>query len=129
MAQLPLFEDDMAFDYAVTQATADRLIANFGRSMILRRNIDGVYENETGAVRTTTQDWAIIGVKLDYQLADIDGTYIKISDQRIFVAPSFATVPRPNDLIIIDLEEWTVVRVETLKPADVVLLHEVQVRK
>jgi hypothetical protein len=119
----------MAFDYAVTQATADRLIANFGRSMILRRNIDGVYENETGAVRTTTQDWAIIGVKLDYQLADIDGTYIKISDQRIFVAPSFATVPRPNDLIIIDLEEWTVVRVETLKPADVVLLHEVQVRK
>lgn len=119
-----------AFDYARHAATAQRLLERFGRAVTLTRKTPGAYEPATGApgVGTTTTH-AGTAVLLEYTQRDIDGSHIRMGDQRAYIAPDIEITPQTGDTLTIGEEVWSVIASRPLAPAGVVVLHDAQVRR
>lgn len=110
-------------------ATAVELLAEFGMPVTLVRVIPGAYDPDTGTSTNTTANHDGIGVKLDYEQREIDGTQIRRGDQRVYMAPDLAVTPRTGDTLTIGVESWQVIESRPLSPSGVVVLHDIQVRK
>lgn len=118
------------FDYAKTAATAARLLLKFGRSVTITRTTPGTYDPATGAPGTgTTATHAGTAVLLNYAQRDIDGTHVRVGDQRAYIAPDLAVTPQTGDTLTIGGEVWSVIASRPLAPAGTVVLHEAQVRR
>lgn len=118
-----------AFDYSRPLATANRLIERFG---------------QLGAVRSTGEPWGpeydpTPGADVDYparfvivafDAKEIDGTRILATDKKALVAPGALTSdPTPADLLVEKSGvSWSIVAVDTLRPAETTLLYTLQVR-
>lgn len=119
-----------AFDYAKTAATAARLLERFGRSATLNRTTPGAYNPATGAPAAgTTTPHACTAALFEYSQRDIDGTHIRVGDQRAYIAPDIAVTPQTGDTLTIGGDAWSVIASHPLSPAGVVVLHDVQVRR
>jgi hypothetical protein len=117
----------MAFDYARAQATAERLIANFGQAATLTKtaNTSTAY-NPT---RTATPYACTVAV-LDFRNSEIDGTLIKQGDKKVYVSTrGLAVVPAVHDTITIANEVHAILAVMPLAPAGTVVYWEVQARR
>jgi hypothetical protein len=118
------------FDYAKTAATAARLLLKFGRAVTLTRVTPGAYDPATGAPGTgTTATHAGTAALFEYQQKDIDGTHIRMGDQRAYIAPGLAVTPQTGDTLTIGSDVWSVIASRPLSPAGIVVLHEAQVRR
>jgi hypothetical protein len=119
-----------AFDYAKTAATAVRLLQRFGRSAMLNRTTLGAYNPATGAPAAGTMTpHACTAALFEYAQRDIDGTHIRVGDQRAYIAPDIALTPQTGDTLTIGSDAWSVIASRPLSPAGVVVLHDVQVRR
>lgn len=118
----------MAF-YDEMAATAVELIAEFGMAMTLVRVTEGAYDPATSTQATTSANHTATGIKLDYRQSEIDGTMIRVGDQRVFLAPDVAVTPRTGDKLTISGESWQVVQASAAAPAGTVVVHKLQVRK
>ena len=116
----------MAFDYAASQATAARLIANFGQAGSIRR------VTNTGDAYSPTQataDTAVTCVVTDYAHRERDGTYIQARDRKVYVsALDLAITPTPADKFVLGAMVYDIVSVGPLEPGGTVVLFELQVR-
>ena len=120
----------MSFDHAKTAATAARLLARFGAPVTVTRETPGAYDPETGANGDgATETWALSGVKLDYSQREIDGTNIRVGDQRVYMSAVAGLDPQAGDALTLGEEVWRVVVPRTLAPAGVAVLLDVQVRR
>lgn len=117
------------YDYGPIQATAKRLIDRFGRDMTLRARSHGTYNPATATVTRTQTDYPAIGYLDQYAQEDIDGTLIQVGDQRVIMSPTVPVEPKTGDALVIDSDEWEIVRSQPLKPATTLLLYELQVRR
>lgn len=115
--------------YSDMAATASELLAEFGMAVTLSRMTQGAYNPATGTNTNTPTTHAGTGVKLDYEQSEIDGTHIRVGDQRVYLAPDLAVTPQTGDTLTIGAEVWKVIASRPLSPAGVVVLHDVQVRK
>ena len=116
----------MAFDYARAQATAARLIANFGQTAsLIQRTATGPSYDPT--IVETSHNCTL--VVLDYEQSKIDGTLIKATDRRVFLSTEGLTVsPDTQDKLTIGGTVYSIVAIMPLSPAGTVVLWEIQAR-
>lgn len=114
----------MAYNYASSQATADRLIAHFGQAGVIRRT------TSTGDAWNPTQtstDYDCTLVVLDYSTTEKNGTLIQAKDRKVLIATDGLTIePTDADKLVIGSAVYSIVSVKPLSPAETVILYEVQ---
>lgn len=117
----------VAFNYARTCATAERLIDRFGQTGALRRMVSN--DDPFNPVLTPV-DYACTFVVLDYAKKDIDGTLILQTDQMVYLSTQGLTIePNVTDKVVVGGVVFTIINVKPLSPAGVVVFYEMQVRK
>lgn len=116
------------FNYARAQATALRLLDKFGAAGSIVRDVPGngpIYD--PGEPTTETYPCTMAVLKFDNK--DIDGTLIKATDKKVYVAAKGLSIaPITMDRILIGSVSHTIVRVMPLNPADTSIYFEVQAR-
>lgn len=120
----------MTFNYVASRATADRLLANFGQSVSLRRISSGGTPWEP---TQSTTDYATTAAIFDYTSRQIDGENILTTDRRAFVAAGPLTAAgitsiAPPDALVIGGTAIPVVRAVALSPAGTVVMYDCQLR-
>jgi hypothetical protein len=133
----------MAINYTRFRAVAERLIEENGRSMSLRRMDQGNPADPLRPWRASDGDdniaLTVIGVFIDFDLEDIDGTLVKQGDKRVLVAATsvedaaevgmdFDEV-EDFDSLFDGSENWKIVKVNVIEPGTLRILYDIQVRK
>jgi hypothetical protein len=120
---------DCVPDYNAMAKRADKTLAKFGAPAVLERALKGDYDPTVGAPDDAgTQVYNTTALRGAYRVSEIDGTKIKAGDVRLYVSPLLAVEPRPGDVIAFDGAEYVVVNSNPVKPATVVVCHDVQAR-
>lgn len=118
----------LKFDYAKSQITALRLLDKFGMAGQIVRGTPGsgpVWD--PGEPVVTSYPCTMAVLKFDNK--DIDGTLIKATDKKVYVAAKgLSIVPTTTDRISIGGVQHTIVRVMPLNPAGVNIYYEFQAR-
>lgn len=118
-----------AFDYAKTAQTALRLIERFGQTGAVRvKGSTGPAHNPTPTPPTDHPARIVI---TNFEAKDIDGTRVLATDKKALVAAAgLAVEPSPAHLLLEeDGKSFTIVAVETLKPATTPVVYTCQVRR
>jgi hypothetical protein len=117
-----------AFNYPRAQATVLRLLDKFGAAGEIVREIPGgrpVYDPGE-PVQTP---YACTMAVLRFDNKDIDGTPIKATDKKVYIAAKrLAIVPVTTDKLLIGGVSHTIVRVVPLNPSGLNVYFEVQAR-
>ena len=119
----------MSFNYAKSAKTAAARIAKFGRAIQVKTITEGTYSTTTGGmtnVATLTSVKACDFTMKGNQYAD--GSTIQMGDRYALVDNSIANID-VSDKLIIDTIEWSIIGVERLAPANILVLHKVFIRK
>ncbi|OEZ50350.1 hypothetical protein JAB1_14650 [Janthinobacterium sp. MP5059B] len=120
-------------DYAKTAARADQSLRRKGGIVVLHQVVTGEYDPDLGTAPATTTDYEGTGVKINYEVENIDGTLIQAGDQQMLLSPlqrNGAPMPTPTtaDLVLFGGSSYTVKAVETTAPVDVAVLYTLQLR-
>lgn len=114
-----------AFDYSRAKATAERLIARFGKSGSIRRRTST--GDEWDPTRTLT-DYDATLVVIDYSLSERSGTLIGATDRKVLISTAGLTITPTNaDKLVVDGDEHEIVRIVPLEPGATVVMWEAQV--
>lgn len=114
--------------YSDMAATALELLAEFGTSITLKRSTGSSIDPTTGATTAGTDTSVITtGMLKKYPDSMIDGTRIQSGDKELIL--SSEQVPTTTDKPLIDGENWTVVKIDTVSPAGIPLVYFCQVRR
>lgn len=115
------------FDYLKSRATAEKLIAKFGQTGALRRvSASGPAYDPI----TTTNDYTVKLVDLDYDETQISGTLITRGDRRVYLSTiGLSIVPANGDKILIGGVEHAILGVKPLQPSGTIVFWELQARK
>lgn len=116
------------YDYTKLKATAERLIAKFGKSGTLhnRGTETGPAYNPTQGVDSNT---TITAVDLDQSLVKKPGTLVEGVGRTLLVSTAAGIAPTTDDEITIDGTRHAVVDVRELNPGGTALLYEVDLAK
>ncbi|PSH68617.1 hypothetical protein CU102_12720 [Phyllobacterium brassicacearum] len=117
-----------SFNYPRAQASALRLIDNFGQAGSIVRDVPGSGPEWDPGEPVPTAYPCTLAV-LNFDNKDIDGTLIKASDKKVYIASKGLTiVPETTDRLTIGDISHTIIRVMPLNPAGVNVYFEVQAR-
>lgn len=114
--------------YTRMAATASKLLDKYGADVSVVRVESGSVDPVTGVVtegNTLTLKAKGLINKFDDKL--IDGTRIKASDRVLIMNNAF--VPLMTDRPTVGGQNWTIVEVNTVQPANVPVVYMVQVRR
>lgn len=116
--------------YQGLQATASRLLEQFGKPMTLRIESGSVYDPDTQSNVPAYQDYEVSGALLNYTgRLNEAGTLVNTDDKKILLSVSNAPEPTTGALVVDGSTVYTVQTVKALSPAGVNLLFEIQGRK
>lgn len=116
-------------DYSAQAARVAAQIEKYGAAATLTRAKAGDYDPASGDVDDNgTSVFNTKAVRSEFKKSDVDGTQIRAGDVLLLVSPTLATTPEPGDFITFDGERFNVVNSVPVKPATVVVLHQVQCR-
>lgn len=112
----------MSFDYAAKAETATRLIARFGRTMMLKqKSLSG--DNWSPSVANS--DVSIRGVDLDIKEGDVPSSLVGLVTRKVLLeAPSALTVAK-KDKLVIGSSTFEIEHLKKLAPAGTVVLWTV----
>lgn len=116
------------FDYARSQATADRVIKRYGQLGKLRQMVkSGPAYDPTLTASDVDAKFAV----LEYETSQIDGTRILSTDKMVYLsAVGLAVEPKVGmALVESDGGLYTIVDTDELKPGSVVVYRELQCRR
>lgn len=121
------FYDEMA-------ATADELLREFGKPLVLRRVTAGAYDPASGGAVQTTVDFSGTGTLFDFDIqaagqAFAGATLIQIGDKQCFLSPAGVPLPVTGDLVVDGSDVWQVKNVKAVSPAGTPVLYELHLRK
>ena len=119
----------MSFNYAKSAKTAAALITKFGRAIQVKTIAEGTYSTTTGGmtnVATLTSVKACDFAMKGNQYAD--GSTIQMGDRYALIDNSIANID-VSDKLIMEAVEWSIIGVEKLAPANILVLHKVYIRK
>lgn len=118
----------MSFDYSSSAATALKLLTRFGGDIKLVRKtgdsvnpVTGVIAAGTDASVTTT------GLIKPYNDKMIDGSRVLMGDKELVLSNEHE--PLLTDKPVIDGEEWSIVKINVVKPFNTAIRYLCQVRK
>ncbi|MBE9969146.1 hypothetical protein G8C42_07105 [Citrobacter freundii] len=116
----------MAIDYRRMRATATRLLKDNGKSYQLTRGGTTSRDQFGKEVTTPPVTATVTGVVTEYSSREIDGSLIATGDKKL--AATATTEVRIGDHIEIDGKKWRVVQPNPVKPADVLISYNIQLR-
>ena len=124
----------MAFDYSRLKATADRLIANFGKSAsLIKKTKSGpkyapVVTEVGHPVTVVDLGNKSIGFK-DGRASQVrEGANVVELERTLLMAVNDGTiVPRAKDCLIVDNETLVIWQVEIVKPGSTSLLYNIKI--
>ena len=117
------------FNYDKAAKTALNLITKFGATQKIRCATNTSPSNPWEPPTTSNTDYPCQAVVTEYSAREIDGVNILATDRRAVVAAAgLAIVPATTDLLLLDSTVYTIARVKHIKPANVVIAYELQVR-
>lgn len=120
----------MAFNYTAAEATAHRLIANFGQAATLRlmTTTGGSAFDPTSGTQTTT-NYSVTLVETDYTRAEIAGGLVERGDKKLLLSTDGLTVtPALSDKIVMNSVVYAIIDIKPINPGGTVLLYEIQAR-
>jgi len=116
----------MSYDYSSLATTGASLISKFGRDVTLKHVTEGSYDFSTGGVSgDSVTSETVKAVFTNYNDGQIDGSIVQRGDRLVLVSNDVTSEPKTNDII----GGFKIVGVETIQPANDVLLYKLQVRK
>lgn len=118
----------MAIDYNEIAAGALESIAEAGQPITLLHKAPPGPFVPGQPVAPTVLDYPGTGALFGYKQSDIDGTLIKHSDQRLLLAPQIDVEPKVGDAVAVSGKTYSVLRVEVVAPAGLVVLYKLQLR-
>lgn len=119
-----------AFDYNVIQTTALNLIEKFGTDATVKKVSIAAGANAWNASQQTASSVAGKAVRTEYSLYNINGTTIKAGDVKLLLAAKDLTaVPVQGDTVVFAGTEYKVMNIDPIAPAEVILVHIVQLRR
>lgn len=114
--------------YLPQQAAADRLIAKFGAPCTLSTQAQTGFDGLGQPVNIPAASITGTGVKLKYNIAEIDGSVIQSGDAKFLL--STRAVPLIDMRITLAGEVWRVISVSPLAPDSTdVVFYTLQLRK
>nr|DAZ53633.1 MAG TPA: Head Tail Attachment [Caudoviricetes sp.] len=116
----------MAISYLRMRATATRLLTENGKAYQLTRGGSAIRDQFGKEVTTPAVTATVTGVITEYSSREIDGSLIATGDKKL--AATFETEVRIDDRIEIDGKKWRVVQPNAVKPADVLISYNIQLR-
>lgn len=116
----------MAINYIRMRATATRLLTENGKTYQLTRGGSTTRDATGKEVITQPVTGKVTGVITEYAPREIDGSMIATGDKRL--AATAETEVRIDDRIEIDGKHWRVVEPNPVKPADVLISYNIQLR-
>ena len=110
---------------------AERLIRKKGRAIVLRRTVKTPPDpSKPWTVDTQNFNYNRIGVFINFEEKQIDGTLIHQEDQRLlFSAKNLLIIPSVEDVVIDETAEWKIIWIRPLKPGMQTIIYEAQVRR
>lgn len=121
--------------YADLADVSHEVLVEFGAAVVLTRKTPGDYDPGTGGtIGETTTTYTGHAVKFTYAQKDIDGTLIRIGDQRVLLSVVGVILPQTGDTMTFTDPEtlavtvFDVVLAKQVKPANTAVLYDVQVR-
>ena len=116
----------MAIDYRRSQARTTRLLTENGKAYQLTRGGTTTRDQFGKEVTTPAITATVTGVITEYSAREIDGSLIATGDKKL--AATFETEVHIDDRIEIDGKKWRVVQPNPVKPADVLISYNIQMR-
>lgn len=116
----------MAINYLRMRATATRLLTENGKTYQLTRGGTTVRDQFGKEVTTPAVSAGVTGVITEYSSREIDGSLIITGDKKL--AATFETEVSIDDRIEIDGKKWRVIKPNPVKPADVLISYNIQLR-
>lgn len=116
----------MAINYLRIRATATRLLTENGKAYQLTRGGTTIRDQFGKEITTPEITATVTGVITEYSSREIDGSLIATGDKKL--AATFETEVRIDDHIEIDGKKWRVVQPNPVKPADVLISYNIQLR-
>ena len=111
--------------YNELQDTTASLLEEFGRPVTLVKIVPGTFDPTTGTSSgDTTTTNVVKAVFVEINAKWKDKFAIKLGDSIAMIAAD-GTEPEQNDVI----DGWTILAIEKVKPADIVVLYKCHVRK
>jgi hypothetical protein len=119
----------MTFDTAA-RATAERLIRNFGKSVMLRR-VTRAFDPATGKTTDTVEEFTVkVSPPERFRETLIDGTLVKAGDLKTHLpAEGLDIVPEPaRDRVVIDNKPWNLLRVDPVVSGEQTAFYTLHLR-
>ena len=116
----------MAIDYRRMRNTATRLLTENGKTYPLTRGGTTTRDQFGKEVTTPAVNGTVTGVVTEYSAREIDGSLIATGDKKL--AATFETEVRIDDRIEIEGKKWRVVQPNPVKPADMLISYNIQLR-
>jgi len=116
-------------DYTKVRRNADRSIVRAGTSGVLR--VPGPTTGDPWEpVEGAGTDYPVSVVVTEYADRDVDGTLIQQTDKKALISAEGLTIEidQASELVIAG-DVYNIIAIEKIKPADVVVLYEAQIRK
>lgn len=116
------------FNYVKSASTATKLLTNFGRTIQHIAVSEGVYDPTTGGVTNTETSTDCIACDFDFKANQYDGNLVQFGDRYALLDNTISNID-VSDKLVIDSVTWSIVKVEKLAPAGVLVMWKVQIRK
>ena len=118
---------DTAF-YNEMSELAEELIGDFGRPVTLVKAGQQAGFDQYGNVIGATPDITAngLGCSLDYKIGEIDGSIIQNGDAKLLYK---GETPEIDMTVTLDGVKWRIVEPNPLKPAGILVMYSLQLRK
>ncbi len=115
--------------YLRAQATAKRLIEQYGQPLVVRsEDVSGGYDSNGDPLPPQPSvEISGSGVKLDYTISEKESSAIQAGDAKLLFSTTGS--PQVGMLVEIDGEDWRIIQPNPLQPAGVIVMYSMQVRR
>lgn len=116
--------------YSNLAGTAQRLLAKYGQTVVLRRVTPGAYSTATSQAAVPTADTNFKGALFDFKdgVTKAGETLVEAGDKQLLIEA--AAAPKVDDIVVIGGVEWQVVGIpQEINPAGTTVIYMAHVRK
>ncbi len=111
------------------RATAERLIATYGKTMVINRAAVGAYDPTTGTSTETPTAYTVKGVVSQPSESQFNSGFALAGDIKVLLAASaLEIIPTPGDELVFDGVTWQVVAAPAIYSGEQVAIYEVLAR-
>lgn len=106
---------------------AKRMIAKFGRDVVIKRVTKEGYDPLTNSFQTSgTTEKTVKAAIVEYKISEIDGEVIKRGDKKVFFD---ATADIRKGDLLVDNGTYAILDIEEVNPGSKLLVFKAQARK